>query len=166
MRPKSLVMVLAAAALFPRIASAHALRAECSLVSGKIHVEAFFDDDAPAVNAKVEVLDSQEKSMAAGKTNAQGLWDFAAPVAGRYVVVVDAGMGHRTKVPIAVPAVATTAGPQAEKKEVISEGATRKEATSFPYLLCKVSLGAGAIFLFSVAFLLGRRKLRNREPLM
>jgi hypothetical protein len=165
MQPKFLVMVVATAVLCPRVASAHALRAECSLGSGKVQVEAFFDDDAPAVNAKVEVLDHQAKTMAAGKTNAQGLWAFPAPAAGYYLVIVDAGMGHRAKVPITVPEAITAAGPLSEKKEIISEGVARKEATSFPYLLYKVGLGVVAIVLFSLAFLLGRRKLRGSEPL-
>jgi hypothetical protein len=124
---------------------------ECSLKIGQLHVEVFFDDDAPAVNAKVEVVGDRENVVAVGYTDGKGLWNCSAPPAGKYSVVVDAGMGHRTKVPIVVPGVSS--GQQTMSTE------TRQQFTGFPYL--KVGLGLGAIFLFSVAFLLARKM--NRE---
>jgi len=121
------------------------------LKAGQLHVEVFFDDDAPAVNAKVEVVGDRENVVAVGFADSKGLWNCPAPPSGMYSVVVDAGMGHRTKVPIVVPGVLSG-------QHTIS-AETRQQLTVFPYL--KVGMGLGAIFLFSVAFLLARKK--NRE---
>jgi hypothetical protein len=144
----------------------HALKAECSLKNGKIRVEAFFSDDSPAVNAKVEVRDSAEKTiLASGTTDAQGNWTFPAPAAGDYLVIVDAGMGHRAREPITVP---ETAGLQTSSEQppagglIVSGNPHRDEFTRFPF--AKVGLGVGAIFLVSFAFVVARR-LAKAKPL-
>ena len=139
--------------VFPGSAFAHNLGAECSLKNGKVHVEAYFDDDTPAVAAKVEVLDGQEKLIVTGQTDARGLWSFAAPNPGKYHLIVNAGPGHRAKVSLSVP---EPVAPISTQEATISEGPGRKEFTQFP--LFKVSLGLGTILLFSVAFLIARRK--------
>jgi hypothetical protein len=140
----------------------HALKAECSLKNGKIRVEAFFSDDSPAVNAKVEVRDSAEKTtLASGTTDAQGIWTFAAPAAGDYLVIVDAGMGHRAREPITVPgtvALPTASDPAQEAGVIISGTPNRQEFTRFPY--GKIGLGLATIFLFSLAFVVARRLAR------
>lgn len=178
----------------PSLALAHDLGAECKLKDGVIQVNAFFEDDTPAVHAKVEVTDMLGNAIAAGKTDARGFWSFSAPPAGDYVVIVDGGMGHRARVPLVVPwnlpvVAASSAGASAGplgpylswalvvgKKvpsiapESVSEGGvtvspvTRGEFTRFPYL--KVGLGLGAILIFSLAFFAARSRCckRNAPP--
>jgi nickel transport protein len=145
--------IVVLALLTPHELRAHGLGAECSLKNGNVHVEAFFDDDSPAVNAVVEVRDSQEKSIASGKTDAKGLWSFPAPPAGQYFLVVDAGMGHKKRVEFSIPGITPvkdlSVTSEASKKTILS-GATREELTRFPYL--KVGLGLGVILLFGAAF--------------
>src|SRR5262245_34849815 len=105
MRKSVALLTVAVGLLMPNPSWAHALKAECTLKNGKIMVEAFFDDDAPAVNAKVEVRDGGDQILAGGQTDVQGLWSCPAPAPGQYVLIVDAGMGHRAREPIAVPDV-------------------------------------------------------------
>src|SRR5207253_4998429 len=105
----------------------------------------------------------QDQILASGKTDSQGLWSFPAPAPGQYMLIVDAGMGHRTREPIAVPDAAirpdNLASPS-EQQGIISES-TRKDFTGFPYL--KVGLGLASIFLFSLAFLVARKKNRGQS---
>jgi hypothetical protein len=165
MQPRLVILILGMALAFPPPAWGHALKAECSLKNGTIRVEAFFSNDSPAIDAKVEVLDSAGKNVvASGKTDAEGNWTCAAPAAGAYLVVVDAGMGHRAHEPITVPHSAMASpspfdpSPSTESGTIISDGPNRSQFTRFPYL--KVSLGLGAIFLFSFAFLAARKMAR------
>jgi hypothetical protein len=53
------------------------------------------DDDTPAEEASVVVTTIDGKPVANGKTDERGLWSFARPGPGRYLIVVDAGSGHR-----------------------------------------------------------------------
>ncbi len=134
-------------AISPAFVHAHALGVDCKLKDGKVHVEAFYDDDSAAHDAKVQVLDATEKVVAKGMTDKKGLWSFDAPEPGKYVVHVDAGAGHRAKKTIEIP----TAAPRATD-ETVSVGATRAEFTSFPWL--KVGIGLGAIGTLSGGFFL------------
>src|SRR5437868_981986 len=77
---------------------AHALGAGLRIdrEKGRVHVEAFYDDDTPAANALVTVFDGNKETIAKGKTDAKGTWSFPCPPRGEYRVTVDAGDGHRT----------------------------------------------------------------------
>ena len=120
-------------------AAAHALGAECRLRDNKVEVEAFFDDDTPAQDAKVTVTDAQKQVIAQGRTDEQGRWSFPAPPPGDYLVLVEAGAGHSAKVKMTVP---TTPGGD-EVSVPISDGPSRREFTSFP--LARVGVGLGVI---------------------
>jgi len=142
----ALFLVLAAAPS----AFAHALGAECSLRGDRVEVEAYYDDDTPARDARVIVRDVAKKSVTEGRTNDKGFWSFPRPEPGRYRITVDAGAGHRTTVTITVPgtppagsatADASRQGEQATVK--LSEGPGRAEFTRVPWL--KVGIGIGAI---------------------
>lgn len=133
--------------------SAHALGAECKIVGNRVELEAFYDDDTPAIKARVHVLDDQQKEIAEGRTDIRGLWSFPRPIAGKYRVVVDGGAGHRTEIALTVPEQAP--GPE---KPIISEGPTRQEFTRFPWL--KVLLGLVMIAGFSAALLIARHRSR------
>ena len=143
-----------------RPASAHALGVECKLHDGVVRLEAYFDDDTAAADARVVVLDAAQLIVAEGRTDAKGMWHFPAPPLGLYRVTIDAGAGHQTviRLRIAVPAE-RTAAPEPVAKMVL-DGPTRAEFTQFPW--GKVALGLAAIvLLFSVWR--GCRRWRQRS---
>jgi nickel transport protein len=143
-----------------RSVAAHALGAECTLRGGRVEVEAYFDDDTAAVDARIIVCDEAQKVVVEGRTDAKGLWSFARPAAGLYRVTVDGGAGHRTTVRIKVPAreespkpPVTVAGVEPAKDRtpatpageevIIHEGPSRAEFTRFPWI--KTTLGLTVI---------------------
>ncbi len=174
-------VVLLSLLLPARPAAAHGLGAECKLHGGRVQVEAYFDDDTIAADAWVVVRDAAQDILVEGRTDAKGLWSFAAPAAGLYRVTVDAGAGHRTTVRIRVPApaeesAATTSAASGEcdcckgdnaaspifGDTVISAGPGRAEFTRFPWL--KVVFGLTAIALMSLIWWGFRRwKFRFRS---
>jgi hypothetical protein len=128
----------------PAVAEAHALGAEAKLKDGTVTVEAFYDDDTPAADAKVVVTDADGKVAAEGKTDKTGKWSFPAPPAGKYRVVVDAGAGHRATVSVTVPEsprpappgkadppAVSPVSPTDGGEVVVSEGPTRSEFTGW-----------------------------------
>jgi len=109
-------------------AYAHSLGAECKIHGGKVELEAYFSDDTPAANAKIAVHDMTGKLLADGTTDNDGRWSFPVPPPGRYDVIVDAGAGHKTTVPITVPDTRD----QTEAR--VSTGPSRGEFTRTPWL--------------------------------
>jgi nickel transport protein len=171
--------VAAAVVLFSTSpALAHRLSAEVKLRGDQVEVEAFFDDDTPAGDAHVAVLDAKQKTIVEGHTDAKGLWTFKAPESGVYQVVVNAGDGHRARVPITIPVeqsseVTTTFrgldDPESARQptpmaqdvpRTISEGPTRAEATQFPWTQVSLGLALIATLGFALRFLLQR----SRDP--
>jgi hypothetical protein len=147
-------------------AAAHALGAECRLRGNKVEVEAYFDDDTPAQNAKVTVTDSHKQIIAEGRTDEAGRWSFPVPPSGEYLVLVEAGAGHSKRVKMTVPAAPTgegTPGTDATAEGVpISEGPTRHEFTSVPVGRVALSLGIIAAGGFGAWLLLRRRAATGR----
>lgn len=153
--------------VIPAVADAHALGAEAKLKDGRVTVEAFYDDDTPAADAKVVVTDPDGKVVAEGTTDKAGKWSFAALPAGKYKVVVDAGAGHRATVTLTIPESHrpvqpqeadphTTGEPGASaggEEVVVSEGPTRSEFTGWRRLAWAV---AGVVVIGGGTFALGR----------
>lgn len=145
--------------------AAHAISGECRVRGHKVEVQAYFDDDAPAQNARVFVYDSQKKEVAQGRTDKEGRWTFSRPQPGKYEVVIDAGAGHRTTLKMAVSEEAPSAGSSgdslpSETTPVLSEGPTREEFTRFPWQ----NLGIGLLVIAAASlavFALVRRKVSD-----
>lgn len=131
--------------LFPGVsafaAASHGLGGECKLIGDRVVVEAFFDDDTPARDARVRV-EFGTTVVAEGRTDSKGFWSFSRPAAGQYVVAIDAGEGHRVKIKMTIPdrkgaenAVVGTsnhaAAPPAPAADpvTVSEGPGREEFT-------------------------------------
>ncbi len=137
-------------------ASAHALGAECTIQGERVVVEAFFSDNTSAQDAVVTIYNNGKRAIARGTTDADGRWSFPVPPAGRYDVVVEAGMGHRAEVSFIVNPDSRSAP---ESTRVASQGPTRSEFTRLPWerVLCGLSVIAlGAIVL--------RWRLRKKSP--
>ncbi len=154
--PAAVVALVALAAK----ADAHALYVECKLRGETVRVEAYFDDDTPAAEAKIVVRTKDGAEVARGATNDKGVFAFAKPAPGKYVVVADAGQGHRAEQAMTVPTAAAL-----EKlgvydlnapEVVVTPGPTRTERVRFPWL--RVGLGLASIAGLAGALWLGLRK--------
>jgi len=145
----------------PALAQAHDLGVECKQKSGtaEIVIEVYYDDDSPAIGAKVEVFDMSNKPVGSGKTDGNGFWHFLAPAPGLYHVKADAGAGHLAHDKITVRDWQTEEIDSPESS--IQSGAPREERTRFPWL--KFGIGVGTIFLFSLAFRAARILSRARS---
>lgn len=147
----------------PMNAFAHGLGVDCRVRGRVVEVEAFYDDGTDAVKAKVKVVNDKEEEIAAGVTDDKGKWSFPAPKAGKYVVHVDAGAGHRAKKEIEV----TTEGATPEETKpaaeptITSSGPTREEFTQTPWL--KLAIGLTVIGGCCGAFVIATR-LRKTNP--
>jgi nickel transport protein len=86
--------VLACALLFAAAspAFAHRLMADCKVVGNQLRIEAFYQDDTPAQEAKVSVQ-SGDIVIAQGQTDEKGVWTCPKPAAGTYTVRVES-IGH------------------------------------------------------------------------
>ncbi|MBX9678485.1 MAG: carboxypeptidase-like regulatory domain-containing protein [Gemmataceae bacterium] len=147
-----LLFSIAVCLIAPALVFAHGLGADAKVKDGKIHLEAYFNDDTPARDSRVEVTDDAGKKIAEGKTDEQGLWNFPLPPAGKYRVVVDAGEGHRAKLTIDVPA-----GESNDAKDV-SEGPSRDEFTRLPWGRLAIGLAAIAVIGAALPWLLRRSR--------
>lgn len=156
----------------PSAALAHGIGVEAKLKGDRVAVEALFDDDTSAAEAKVVVTTEDGKVVAEGKADAKGMWSFPALAPGKYKVVVNAGGGHLAKTTITIPA-RTAAVPSpptpdgtsppsgAEPEVVVSDGPTRAEMTGWRRWLM-AGAGIALIGLFFWGFRLLAR--RNGRP--
>jgi nickel transport protein len=139
-------------------AEAHGLGAQCKRNGDRIELEAYYDDDTPAAEAKVSVEDGNKKIIAEGWTDTRGRWSFVCPPPARYLVVVDAGAGHRKVLRISIPAGegpnATTPGENAAVAITVSDEPSRAEFTSFQWL--KIGIGLAVIGGIGLAFWISR----------
>ncbi|MCI0683562.1 MAG: hypothetical protein L0Y71_15770 [Gemmataceae bacterium] len=149
-------------ALVPAGAAAHGIDLEWKQIGERVTVEAFFDDDTPARDARVQILDAQKAVVASGKTDAQGKCSLPTPKPGKYQIVVDAGAGHRKQRPFTIgtpsPTLPVPTAPaDPPSSSVTSGGANRQEVTRFPWE--RAAIGCGVI-----AALLGAWRLTRRGP--
>lgn len=139
---RAVVLMLIA---FPAAASAHAIGADATIKGGRVHIEAYYDDDTAAIDASVLVV-GDGKEVASGTTDSAGKWSFAAPPPGDYRVTVDAGAGHRVTIKVKVPN-GLPASPVEERP--VTEGKRREEFTRVPWQ--GLTVGVGALGLIAVA---------------
>jgi len=142
----------------------HGLYVKATWQAGELKVEAFYDDDTPAIRAKVVVLDEQGQTLASGVTNEQGVWKQAWRQAGKLTLRCDAGDGHRAVTTLEVSAAAaslptaaastTPAAPQVAHDPQPS----REELTAVPW--AKAALGLVLIAFLAVA---AKQILRRRS---
>lgn len=141
-------------------ADAHALYIECKLRGDAVRVEAYFDDDTPAVGAKIVVRTKDGAEVARGAANDKGVFEFAKPAPGKYVVAADAGQGHRAEQPMTMPTAAALEKLGAfdlnAPEVIVTPGPTRTERVRFPWL--RTGLGLASIAGLAGALWLGLRK--------
>ncbi len=154
----------------PGWAQAHAVGVEAKWKGAKVTVETFYDDDTPAVAAKVRVIGEDGAAVAEGKTDDKGQWSFPTPPTGKYRIAIDAGAGHLAKTTLTIPSretrpPATHAGKEAvvgaqptnEPGVVVSDGPTREEMTG-PQRWIMAGVGLLVIAALTVLARLATRK--------
>jgi hypothetical protein len=146
------VVAVALLSLAAGTATAHNLAADVKPRGDRYAVEAFYDDNTPARKAHVTIHDGAKQVIAEGLTDAEGRWEFARPAAGKYLVVVDAGAGHRYETDLVVPPAAPATQPL---EPSASAGVDRDEFTRVPWL--NIATGLAAIGLLAAAWLAWRR---------
>jgi nickel transport protein len=119
---------------------AHNLGAECKIRGGRVELEAYFDDDTPARNAKVTLRDASSHVLVEGTTDHDGRWSIPVPKPGNYQVIVDAGDGHRHQQGLTVVDRGAATG-----STIAGGGPSRDEFTRTPWL--KIALGLALITL-------------------
>jgi hypothetical protein len=128
---------------------AHAVGVSCTIRGDKVEVEAYYDDDAPAIKAKVQVLNAKDEIIATGVTDEKGRWSFATPGRGQYEVRLDAGAGHRKNTTLTVPGLVNEPTPAVPTANAVSS--ERDRFTQVPWLNVVIGLavigGSCAVFL-------------------
>ncbi len=139
---------------------AHSLGAEVRISGSRTTVEVYYDDDAPAVDAKVVIHDDQNRKIAEGRTDAKGILIVPTPAPGQYWFVADTGDGHVAKKRFTVQPdthlndVAT----RPDRGNISSDGPTRAESTGYQrWLLTGLGLAAIAFGTLLVRFLARHR---------
>jgi hypothetical protein len=99
MRHRFLVLVVAVVfvVVAPGRALAHDLKATVKLLPDAVVVEASFDDDAPAEDAVIVIVDGAGAEVARGKTDERGVCRLPMLGPGEYVAIVES-IGHRDEV--------------------------------------------------------------------
>jgi hypothetical protein len=123
----------------------HGLHVQAKIVGERWRIEAFFSDDTPAENAKVQILQDQAL-LKDGTTDEHGLWYTEIPQPGCYRIVVDAGAGHRAEIAFEL----------AVETDEATAGLSREEWRHRQWL--GIPLGLGLILLL---ILLGKRLSRR-----
>lgn len=155
--PTALVLLLA----WPLFASAHAIGVEAKLQGDRLRIEAYFDDDSPAADAKVALTAADGRTVAEGRTDKDGIWTTTAPEPGKYHVAVDAGGGHQAKTAVTIPprdgAAPSTA--LTAEEPVVSDGPSRTVFTG-PMKWAMAAVGLGVIAAVSLV----ARRLLGKKP--
>lgn len=148
--PLSLVVWLAVAAP----AFAHKLIVNAAPKGDRLRVEAYYEDDTPAEDAKVTVT-LGDRIVAEGTTDDRGLWSCPLPADGTYLVkVVSAGHVGRATVEIGGPI------PTTEGDETAVDPAKRTADTRTPW--GKLVFGLGLIAAVALGGWVLRRPARAR----
>ncbi|MEB3172536.1 MAG: hypothetical protein VKL97_01595 [Cyanobacteriota bacterium] len=143
---------LAAAALAPTPALAHALDSSLERIAGlnsTLELQSRFSTGMPAAGAQVSLIAPDGTAVALGSTDAQGQLRFEVPAAAdaSWEVKVDQGPGHRDYLELPLEAAATT-GPQL--------GQSLLRSLSRPDLLAS---GGGAALLVGLWVVLRRHEV-------
>ena len=88
----------------PAFAFAHGLGVKATRTGDTVRVEAFFDSDDPAEDSEVTVTAADGRVVAKGMTDAKGIFTFQTPEPCDYLIVADAGSGHRAKTTLKISA--------------------------------------------------------------
>jgi nickel transport protein len=152
-------LAIACSFLVATPAFAHKLIVDAAPKGDRLRVEAYYEDDTPADDAKVTVLQG-DTVVAEGKTDDRGVWSCPLPPPGTYQVkVLSVGHVGRTTVPVEGPA----SGTADSGSDQVLNPEKRAEDTRTPWN--RLGLGVGLILGLALAWWLIRRKSHgHRHP--
>jgi hypothetical protein len=131
-------------------AFAHRLHVDPKIVGDQLRVEAYYDDDTPAQEAKITVR-AGDTMVAEGRTDEKGVWTCPKPAAGKYTVRAGS-VGHAATETIDIgEVVATTEPPAADDPK----SAQRLANTRTPWR--NLAVGLGLLGTVCVAWLFTRK---------
>ena len=130
-------------------AFAHRLHVVAKVTGEQVRVEAFYDDDTPAQEAKVTVA-LGEQTVAEGRTDEKGVWTFARPAPGTYTVRAESA-GHAAKETL------VAAGPDRVPAAEPTAADERARQTRTPW--ARLAAGLTVIAGLWVAWLISRRAM-------
>ncbi len=94
---KKVLSIMAASIMLIGIvgaASAHSPVLWCYVEKGRVNVEAFFSGGSKIQGAEIVVIDKNGKKLLEGRTNKEGLFDFAPPVQDDMTILLRVNEGH------------------------------------------------------------------------
>jgi hypothetical protein len=113
-------------------AFAHKLCVEAKPRTDHVHVEAYYDDDTPAQEAKI-TIHKGDAVVAEGRTDEKGVWTCMLPP-GHYTVRAET-LGHAAKETFDVP----------ERVEEVAQPSDDQRAENTQFPIWRVVLGLGII---------------------
>jgi hypothetical protein len=131
-------------------AFAHRLHVDLKLAGDQVRVEAFYDDDTPAQEAKITVTQG-DQTIAEGRTDEKGVWTCAKPAPGTYLVRAES-VGHAAKDTLIV-----RESNQPPPSEPTSATAERARHTQTPW--GRLAAGLAVIGGLWIAWIISRRAM-------
>lgn len=157
-------------------ACAHKLIVVATIKGERVRVEAFYDDDTPAQQAKVIIESDGKRVVAEGRTDERGLWSCPIPAPGEFTVRAES-TGHAAKdffvIPEpggtpSAPVVAnqsvtadTPAQPGAARESRDQSRPTREEMTGTPWL--QIAIGFAIIGSLCVGAMILRKRRHSPD---
>jgi hypothetical protein len=141
-------------------ALAHRLEVDPRIKDDKLHVEAFYDDNSPAQQAKITVFNG-DKIVAEGCTDEKGIWECVKPGPGTYLVKAES-LGHAAKETVFVPdekMVASASIPKRADDSESNQSDERAKKTETPWW--QIFLGLGIIAFCCGLWFVARRTRTN-----
>lgn len=131
-------------------AFAHRLHVDPKIVGAELRVEAYYDDDTPARDAKITIR-AGDVTVAEGRTDDKGVWTCPKPASGKYTVRAES-VGHAATESIDIGDVpAATETPTANE----SNSSQRVANTRTPWR--NLAVGLGLLGTVCVAWLFTRK---------
>lgn len=151
-----LALALALLVILPQQALAHALGISCQIVAERVEVEVYFDDNTPASEAAIRVLDANGQVVAEGRTDSQGRWSFSIAATGKYHVEANAGAGHRARKEIVIET--GRSADVGQENAPVPVPKDREEFTRFPLLQIVLGLAIIGGLALVLRFILRARR--------
>jgi nickel transport protein len=131
-------------------AFAHRLHVDPKIVGDQLRVEAYYDDDTPAQDARITVR-AGDVTVAEGRTDDKGVWTCPKPTGGKYTVRAES-VGHAATETLDIGDFAAAAEPPATDEP---KSAQRLANTRTPWR--NLAVGLGLLGTVCVAWLFTRK---------
>ncbi|MER3415521.1 MAG: hypothetical protein C4297_04810 [Gemmataceae bacterium] len=131
---------------------AHALVVRCDMAQGKLHAVVTYEDGTPAARAIVRLSDMDNRPLVESRTDTQGRCFLGEFPAGEYLLIVDAGAGHRIRKKLRLPL--------AETQTSLGERHKHHADNELPWIKILIGLVAIGLF-FATWYVVLRRRSGN-----